>query len=75
VNREQVNWLLQTIADAETTERFALVLYERRRISLQVMADAARERESTNCNRNRLGTTATGHSDQYPAMERPIAIA
>jgi hypothetical protein len=75
VNREEVNWLLQTIADAETAERFVLALYERGRISLQVMADVARERGAINRNRNRFGTTATRHSDQRPATELPIAIA
>ena len=75
MKREEVNWLLQTIADAETTERFVWALYERRRISLQVMAEVARERGSTNRNRNQFGATATRHTDEYPATERPVAIA
>ena len=41
VNREELNWLLQTIKDAETAERFVLAQYERGRISLQVMADVS----------------------------------
>jgi len=44
VNREELNWLLQTIKDAQTAERCVLAQYERGRISLQVMADVARER-------------------------------
>jgi hypothetical protein len=75
VNREEVNWLLQTIKDAETTKRFVLALYERRRISLQVMADVARERGSINRNRNPFGSMAASHSDEYPATELPVAIA
>jgi hypothetical protein len=75
MNREEVSWLLQTIADAETTERFVLALYERRRISLQVMTDVARERSSTNRDRNQSGTTATRHADKCPATELPVAIA
>jgi hypothetical protein len=75
MNREQGNWLLHTIEDAETTERFALALYERGRISLQVMTDVARGRGSTNRNRNQSGTTATRHSDKYTATELPVAIA
>jgi len=75
VNRKEVNWLLQTIADAETTERSGLAPYERRRISLQVMADVAREPGSTNRNRNQFGTTATRHTDECPATELPVAIA
>jgi hypothetical protein len=75
MNREGVNWLSQTIADAETTERFVLALYERERISLQVMTDVARKRGSINRNRNQSGTTATRHSGKYPATELPVAIA
>ena len=41
MNREELNWLLQTINDAETAERFVLAQYERGRISLQVMADVS----------------------------------
>jgi opacity protein-like surface antigen len=73
VNREEVNWF-QTIADAETTEHFVLALYERRRISLQVMADVARERGSTNRSRNQFRTTATRRTNEYPATELPVAI-
>jgi hypothetical protein len=75
VNRKEVNWFLQTIADAETTERFPLPLHQRRRISLQVTADVARKRGSTNRNRNQFRTTATAHTDQYPAPGLPVAIA
>jgi hypothetical protein len=75
MNREEVNWLLQTIADAETAERFVLALYERRRISLSVMTDVARERGSANRNSNQSSTTGTRHSNKYPATELPVAIA
>jgi hypothetical protein len=75
MNREEVNWLLQTIADTETAERFVLALYERSRISLQVMTDVARERRSANRNRNQSGTTATRLADKYSVTELPVAIA
>jgi hypothetical protein len=75
MNREEVNWLLQTIADAETAERFVLALYERGRISLQLMTDVARERGAINRNRNQFGTTATRYTEEYPATELPVAIA
>jgi hypothetical protein len=75
MNREELNWLLQTIKDAETTERFVLALYEHGRISLQVMADVGRERGAINRNWNRFGTTATHHSDQNSVTELPIAVA
>jgi len=41
VNREELNWLLQTIQDSETAERFVLAQYERGRISFQMMADVS----------------------------------
>ena len=44
MNREEMNWLLQTIRDAKNEERFVWAQYDLGRISLQVMADAARER-------------------------------
>jgi hypothetical protein len=38
VNREELNWLLQTIKGAVNRERFVLAQYERGRVSFQVMA-------------------------------------
>ena len=39
MNREELNWLLQTINDAESAERFVLAQYARGRISFQMMVD------------------------------------
>lgn len=75
MNREQVNRLLQTRADAKSTERFVLAPYERKRISLQVTTDAARERGAINRTWNQSRTTGTRHADKYPATELPVAIA
>jgi hypothetical protein len=75
VNREELNWLLQTIEDAETTERFVLAQYERGRISSQVMADVARERGWINRTANQFLTTATHHSTEYATPELSIVIA
>jgi hypothetical protein len=75
VNREELSWLLQTIQDAETAERFASAQYERGRISSQVMADVAREHGWTNRTANQFLTTATRHSTEYATTELPIAIA
>ena len=48
MNSEELNWLLETIPDARTAERFVTAQYEHGRISSHVMADIARERaEST----------------------------
>lgn len=41
MNREELNWLLQTIDDAESAERFVLAQYDRGRISFQMMTDVS----------------------------------
>jgi hypothetical protein len=72
MNREEVNWLLQTIKNAKNAERFVLAQYERGRISSQVMADVARERGWINHRANRFSTR---QSTQYASTDLPIAIA
>jgi RNA polymerase sigma-70 factor (ECF subfamily) len=62
MKREELNWLLQTIKDAETAERFVLAQYERGRIPFQMMADVARERGWINRTANQSLTTARRHS-------------
>ena len=64
MNREELNWLLQTIKDTETAERFVLAQYERGRISSQMRADVARERGWINRTTNQFFTTATRHSTE-----------
>jgi hypothetical protein len=75
MNREELNWLLQTIKDAEAAERFVLAQYKRGRISFQMMADVARERGWINRAANQFLTTAMRHSTEYATPELPIAIA
>ena len=75
MNREELNWLLQTIQDAETAERFVLAQCERGRISSQMMADIARERGWINRTTNQFLTTATHHSTEYATTELPVAFA
>ena len=75
MNKEELNWLLQTIKDAKTAELFVLAQYARGRISAQVMADVARERGWINRTANQFLTTATPHSTEYATTELPIAVA
>jgi hypothetical protein len=75
MNREELNWLLQTIKDTETAERFVLAQYERGRISSQMRADVARERGWINRNTNQFLTTATRHSTENATTKLPVAIA
>jgi len=75
MNREELNWLLQTIQDAETAKRLVLAQYERGRISLQVLADVARESGWINRTANQFLTTTTCHSTEYATTDLSIAIA
>jgi hypothetical protein len=75
MNREEVNWLLQTIKDTKNAERFVLAQYERGRIPCQVVADVARERGWINHKANRFLTMASRHLTGCPTTELPIAIA
>jgi hypothetical protein len=49
MNKEEVNWLLQTIPDPENAKRFLLAQYQRGRISAQLMNDIAPEPDGINC--------------------------
>lgn len=74
MNREDLNWLLETIKGAETAERFVLTQYERGRISLELMADVAQEMAWIEGAANRLFTTLTCDSKQDSSSELPIAL-
>ena len=80
MNREELNWLLETIKDDATAERFVQAQYERGRISLEAMADVARERGWINRTENQFFTTSVftpGACDltQHGSTELPIAFA
>jgi hypothetical protein len=75
VNRAELNWLLQTIKDAETAERFVLAQYQRGRISFQMMADLAREQGWIKPTANQFFTEATCHLNEYATTELAVAIA
>jgi hypothetical protein len=67
VNRTELNWLLQTIKDAETAERFVLAQYRCGRISFQMMADVVRERRCINLAANQFMTMTTCLNNEYAA--------
>ncbi len=75
MNREELNWLLQTIKDAANAERFVLAQYARGRISFQLMADIARKRGWINRPANQFAITTTRYLSDYSTTEFPIAIA
>jgi hypothetical protein len=74
MNREELHWLLQTIKDAETAERFVLAQYQRGRISFQMMADIVQEWSWINFTANEF-MTATRNLDEYAITELPVAFA
>jgi hypothetical protein len=74
VSRGELNWLFQTIKDAETAERFVLAQYEHGRISLQLLAHTARECGWINRTTNQFFARAARHSTGYGMTELPVAI-
>ena len=74
MNREELNWLLQTIKDAATAERFVLAQYRHGRISLEVMADVARERGWIKRAANQFFNVLASHPSQYGSSDLPIVI-
>ena len=58
MNSDEVNWLLQTIEEADNAKRFVQAQYQRGRIPYHVMASLARDRNWTD----------------WPAVEKPAAL-
>ena len=75
MNRAELNWLLQTIKDAETAERFVLAQYQHGRISFQMMSDVARDWGWINSAADQCMTLATRHSNEYTTTELTVAFA
>ena len=75
MNKEELNWLLQTIKGAATAERFVLAQYQCGRISFQMMADVARERDWINPTAKEFAITTTRHFTEYATTELAVAIA
>jgi hypothetical protein len=74
VNREELNWLLQTIKDSTTAERFVAAQYDRGRISFQAMTDVVRERFLISRNLNQFFSMLICDLIQYASTKLPIAI-
>jgi len=75
MNKDQVNWLLQSIQDPENARRFLLAQYQRGRISLQLMNDVAPEQDCINRTTTPRLATATERSTGYSAMALLLATA
>jgi hypothetical protein len=75
MNKEELNWLLQTIKDPTDAKRFLLAQYERGRISLQLMNDVAPERDGIDRTTTPLLTTTREHCTDHSAMALVLAFA
>jgi hypothetical protein len=75
VNRAELIWLLQTIKDAGTAERFVLAQYRYGRISFQIMSDVAVDWGWINSAADQCTTLATCHSNEYTTTELTVAFA
>ena len=75
MNKKELNWLLQTIKDPATAERFVFAQYRRGRISFQLMAELARKRGWVGRTRNQFAITTTGYQAGFTTTEFPIFIA
>jgi hypothetical protein len=75
MNREDMNWLLQTIEDPDNAKRFVLAQYEHGRISLQVMVDVAEERGWIKRTANQFPLTARYGSIEYGPTRLTAAAA
>ena len=75
MNREEVNWLLQTIYDAKDAELFIQAQFERGRIPVKVMNQVAGEQGWIRRRANRFFATAGNHPAEYAATEASSAAA
>jgi hypothetical protein len=74
MNRKDVNWLLETLKDPDDAERFVMAQCEHGRISLQTVADVARERGWINRTVNPFPTVAPHHSIAYATAGLTVAV-
>ncbi len=75
MNREELNWLLQTIKDTATAKRLVLAQYRRGRISFRLMSDIARKRGWIHRTANQSAITRTRDSAECAATGFPMAMA
>ena len=75
MNKKELNWLLQTIKDPATAERFVFAQYRRGRISFQLMAELARKRGWIGRTTNQFAITTTGYLVGSTTAEFRIFVA
>jgi len=72
MNTSEMRWLLQTIDEPETAQRFVKAQYKRGRISYRVMADIAEERGWINWRANKFLVIATKYLTEYVTPQLPV---
>ena len=75
MNKKELNWLLQTIKDPATAERFVFAQYRRGRISFQLMAELARKRGWIGRATKQFAVTTAGRLAGFTTTEFPIFVA
>ena len=75
MNTDDLRWLLQTIEERKTAERFVVAQYERGRISFEVMTDIACERGWISRTAIPLFTACTPQATERATTPLPMAIA
>jgi hypothetical protein len=75
MNKKELNWLLQTIKDPATAERFVFAQYRRGRISFQLMAKLARKRGWIDRTTKQFAITTTGYPAGLTTTELRIFVA
>jgi len=75
MNKNELNWLLQTIKDPATAERFVFAQYTRGRISFRLMAELARKRGWIGRTTNQFAITTASYLAGFTATEFPIFVA
>jgi hypothetical protein len=72
MNTSEMRWLLQTIDEPETAQRFVMAQYKRGRISYRVMADIAEERGWINWRANKFFVIAAKYLTEYVTPKLPV---
>jgi hypothetical protein len=74
MSEKELNWLLQTIKDPATAERFVVAQYECGRISFQLMAKLARKRGCIDRTMNQFAITTIGYLVRFTTAEFRIFV-
>ena len=75
MSEKELNWLLQTIKDPATAQRFVLAQFARGRISFQLMAKLARKRAWIDRTTKQFAVTTTGYRAGFTMTDVRLFVA